>query len=472
MLKKIRETIETHSMLEGGDHVVVAVSGGPDSVALLCVLALLTREYQLRLTTAHLNHGLRAGESDGEETFVRRLSADMGIDCISRKTDILSLPKGKGCSLEEAGREERYRFLSETAEGCGANKIAVGHHRDDQAETVLLHLLRGSGRSGLRGMLPVREGRIIRPLLEVGRDEILAFLKARGALYMTDSSNRDSRFLRNRIRNELIPSLIQQYNPRLVEGLCRTAGIIRREDDYLTGVVLGILENWGIHQGCREAALPLARFNLLHEAIQARVVKWLLEEVSGLGKGIGYRHVEAVLLLARPIGGGAATLNLPSLIRVLRDGDVLRIKKEAQNGRKQRSVPLDFEYPVEIPGTVYLAEIDTTVRLEWVEKMSPAQMKEMPEAAFMDYDRMTPPLTLRNRRPGDRVTPLGTGGTKKLKDYFIDCRIPLSQRSRIPLLVDSRSILWIGGERVSEWSRVTDRTRRVLTAQIVPSAKS
>ena len=224
-------------MLEPGDRLVVAVSGGPDSVALLRLLSLLTDEYRLGLTAAHLNHGLRKGEADEEEAFVRGLCDGMGIACIGRRIDIRALRATKRGSLEELCREERYRFLAETAEKCGAVKIAVGHHRDDQAETVLLHLLRGCGPEGLRGILPVRGGRIIRPLLEVGRSDILAFLAAEGLPYMTDSSNASPLFLRNRIRNELIPRLAADYNPRLIEGLCQTAGIIRREDDYLRGVV-------------------------------------------------------------------------------------------------------------------------------------------------------------------------------------------------------------------------------------------
>jgi tRNA(Ile)-lysidine synthase len=468
MLKQIRKTIETHSMLERGDHVIVAVSGGPDSVALLCVLVLLTDEYGLRLTTAHLNHGLRGGESDAEETFVRSLCAKIGIACVCQKTDIRLLQIGKRRSLEEIGREERYRFLCETAKLCGAGKIAVGHHRDDQAETVLLHLLRGSGTEGLRGILPVREGRIIRPLLDVGRDDILEFLRREGAVYMTDSSNRDIMFLRNRIRKELIPILTAHYNPRLVEGLCRTAGIIRREDDYLKGVVRQIIESWGIHPDCGEAALPLAHFRLLHESIQARVIKCLLEGASPLGNGIGYRHVEAVLLLTRRVGGGDAALDLPFGIRVTCDKVLLRIRREKAVRQRKRRIPLRYEYQVEIPSTMYLKEIESTMRLEWIEKPGSAQMKDQPDIAFMDYECLSLPLTVRNMRPGDRVKLLGTGGTKKLKEYFIERHIPYSLRNRIPLLVDMHSIVWIGGERISESVRVTQKTKRVLRAQIVP----
>ena len=259
MLKTVRKTIERSSMLARGDHLLVAVSGGPDSVALLRVLMLLSPEYQLQLTTAHLNHGLRDTEAKEEEDFVRRISKAMGITCICKKVDIRMLRTGKGRSLEEIAREERYKFLSETAEACGAQKIATGHHHDDQAETILINLIRGSGLEGLKGIAPVRDDLIIRPLLDVGREEILAFLKREGLAYMVDSSNLDPIYLRNRIRIDLIPDLRVRYNPQIVPGLCRMAEIVRREDNYLQNVVRQMLREWGISPGAEESRLPAAR---------------------------------------------------------------------------------------------------------------------------------------------------------------------------------------------------------------------
>jgi tRNA(Ile)-lysidine synthase len=325
MLKKVRKTITESSLLERGDHLLVAVSGGPDSVALLWALVILSLEYELQLTTAHLNHGLRGAEAQAEERFVLSLSAGMGINCISKTVDIRMLQKGRGKSLEEVGREERYRFFDETAEACGAKKIATGHQRDDQAETVLINLLRGSGLEGLKGIIPVREGRIIRPLLHVGRTEVLEFLNHEGLTYFMDSSNASPHFLRNRIRHQLIPELTAQYNPGIVRGLSRTAEIIRREDDYLQATVGQILCRWGIVPGEADTLLPLADFIGLHAALQGRVIKRLLEAASRSGNGVGYRHIEAVLALARSSRRRKASLDLPGLIRVEKEGKALRI---------------------------------------------------------------------------------------------------------------------------------------------------
>ncbi|MDO9111753.1 MAG: tRNA lysidine(34) synthetase TilS [Desulfatirhabdiaceae bacterium] len=335
MLKRVRKTIADSAMLEWGNHVLVAVSGGPDSVALLRVLVLLSFEYELRLTTAHLNHGLRGAEAQAEEAFVHNLCAGMGINCISKTVDIRALRKGSGKSLEEVGREQRYRFLDETAQTCGAKKIATGHHRDDQAETVLINFLRGSGLEGLKGIVPVREGRIIRPLLHIGRKEILEFLDHEELPYIVDSSNLSPHFLRNRIRHQLIPELAARYNPAIVRGLSQTAEIIRREDDYLQGVVRRILNGWGVVPGEEEMLLPLTDFIDLHEALQGRVIKYLLASAAPSGNSIGYRHVEAVLALARMSHRSKASLDLPGLIRVEKDRNFLKIHRV--NARPVRS---------------------------------------------------------------------------------------------------------------------------------------
>ena len=470
MLNKVRKTIEQHAMLVQGDHLLVAVSGGADSVCLLRILARLAEEFRLRLTVAHLNHGLRGAESEGEEAFVRHLSDEMGIAFISRRVDVDSLRRGKGRSLEEIGREERYRFLDETAKRCVAGKIATGHHRDDQAETLLIHLLRGSGPEGLRGILPIRDGRLIRPLLDVGRTEILEYLRQERVPFMTDSSNLSPLFLRNRIRVGLIPELTANYNPRLVEGLCHTAAIIRGEDDYLQGVVRRIVAGWGIAPDAVEAAVPVAALCGLHEALQGRIVKWLLEAAVPSKNGVGYAHVEAVLALARGMESRYRSLDLPFGILVEREGTLLRIRstgdRRARGRKRKASQPL-FEYRLEIPATVHLTEIGRTIHLDLIGKPTLREMKEEPRKAFMDYERVNPPLILRGAVQGERIDLFGSGGNKKLKEYFIDRKIPRPLRKQIPLLCDSRSVIWIAGERISERVRVTGETKKVLKAEMV-----
>jgi len=459
-------------MLQEGDHLLAAVSGGPDSIALLRVLIMLSPEYRLKLTVAHLNHGLRGIEADGDEDFVRRLCAETGIPCVCRKSDIHSLRAGHGGSLEEVAREERYRFLEETANSCGAGKIATGHHCDDQAETVLINLVRGTGLEGLKGIAPVRNGRIIRPLLDVSMSEITNFLEKEGLTYRTDSSNLTPFFLRNRIRNDLLPSLRKDYNPQIVKGLCQTADIMRRDDEYLQEAVRKTLSNWGVVPGGEEITLPLTSVQGLPVALQRRIIKVLTEGSLKVGAaGIAYCHINAVLDLAlNP--RCVASLDLPRGIRIEKKRGTLLIGRQCERkrggSRQVCELPTRrFEIVVKVPGMVSLIGPEQTIRFEFIEKPDLSEMKKSPKVAFMDDERIHPPLVLRNVKPGDRMAFLGMGGTKKLKDYFIDQKISRTTRDKIPLLADALGVIWIAGERISERVRVTGLTKKVLKAEMI-----
>jgi tRNA(Ile)-lysidine synthase len=465
MLNTVRKTVADNHLLRGGDHVLAAVSGGPDSVALLRILEILAGEYSLKITVAHLNHGLRGEEADREEEFVRGLSREMRVAFISKRVDIRTRQRQAGKSLEEIGREERYRFLCRTAEEYGAAKIATGHHRDDLVETFFINLLRGAGLDGLKGIAPIRDGYLIRPLLYVGRGEILEFLQGEGLSYMTDSSNTDEVFLRNSIRSWLLPELTRRYNPRLSSGVARTAEIIRREDDYMQDVVRKLAVLWGINQDDREVAVPLTEFSRQHQAVQARIIKFLLEGMTDCKNGIGYRHIESVLELCHKKDARSRTLDLPSRILIEKRAALLLIRKAAG---QPPAGPVDrFEIKVEIPATISLPEIERTIRTVMIDKPELADIQNHPETAFIDYDCIRGPLVIRNWRPGDRIDLLGLGGTKKLKKYFIDRKIPGSLRGTIPLLVDSQSVVWIAGERIGDRVRITEKTKKVLKIEFV-----
>jgi tRNA(Ile)-lysidine synthase len=467
MFNKVRKNIAIHHLLDRGEHILAAVSGGPDSVALLRVLKMLQNDYALHIDVAHLHHGLRGEEADKEEEFVRLLSRKMNLQLFTKKVNIRELQKKAGKSLEEVAREERYRFLYQMAEEHGAVKIATGHHRDDQAETFLINLLRGSGLEGLKGIAPIRDGRLIRPLLYVGRDEILEFLQRERLSYMTDSSNSDSSFLRNRIRNQLIPELKNRYNPQMTAGLARTAEIIRIEDDYMQAVVRRLLILWEIDVIDREVIVPLAEFSRQHEAIQARIVKFLLEEMTPFKKGISYRHIESVMDVCRKSDIRLRRLNLPFGIVVEKQPSTLVVRKKSEiapQGTDLNDEKDVFEIQVEIPGIIHLNE--RNIQLEFIDKPSITEIISHPGTAFLDYERIEPPLFLRNIRPGDKIDLLGLGGVKKLKKIFIDKKIPHRLRKSIPLLADSRSVIWIAGDRISQRVCVTEKTRKVLKVEL------
>lgn len=459
MLNKVKETIKKHNMLAMGDRIVVAVSGGADSVALLKALSIISSEYNLFIVAAHFNHGLRGEESDSDESFVENLSKSMGVVFESGYVDIPSLIKKKGGSTETICRNERYKFLRNMQKKHKADKIALGHNLDDQAETVVMKFLRGSGMKGLRGILPMRDEIYIRPLISITRKKILNFLKKEEIKHVTDSSNIEDTYLRNRIRNRLIPELRENYNPGLVENLGHMANIIRTEDDYIKTTVEEILESWDINRNEGEIRIKIPELVKLHKAIQWRIIKTLLQNYSPSKKGVGYIHVKSVMDLVdgdNPSG----TLNLPFYLEVRREYDLIIVseKKPHKNG--------EFCYDIEIPGTVAIKELDIKVNFHLIDKISSTNFNES-STVFMDYDQISFPLVIRNVKSGERIQPFGMNGTKKLKSFFIDEKIPKNRRREIPLLVDQKSVLWIMGMRLCERAKITDKTRSIVKVEIV-----
>ena len=464
MIRKIKEAIEKDHLLERGEKIVVAVSGGSDSVALLNILAMLSHEYRLSLVVAHINHGLRENAAR-EEQFVRGIAAEMGVVFECKSVDITLLKKGTGKCIEEMSREVRYEFLNDVVKKHGAQKIALGHNSNDQTETVLMNFLRGSGPTGLKGMLPARDSVYIRPLLCVTRNEIISFLEFHGLPFVTDESNTNPAYLRNRIRHSLIPELKARYNPRLEESMKSIAEIMRAEDDYMKSVTSKILSEWGT-AAHGEIGISIPNLVKYHQAIQRRIMKHVLEGLTKNSQGIGQTHVKAALNLVYSDHPGAY-VNLPCNIEVRREYNVLIIfKKEKSEKEIIKNRRNDLRYEVTLPGSVKMTELGKTMIFEFVG--GPIDMKSNGgKIAFMDYDRISLPLVIRTVRPGDRIQPLGMKGMKKIKSVFIDEKIPLRHRKGITLLLDQETVLWIAGLRLSERVKITEKTRHILKVEFV-----
>jgi tRNA(Ile)-lysidine synthase len=460
MIEKVLDSIAKHRMLARGDAVVAAVSGGPDSVALLQVLVQIAPVFNLRIVVAHFNHGLRGEESDGDERFVRDLAAQLGLPLAAARADIRQIKAGRRGSLEEVAREERYGFLLEVASARKARRIALGHHGQDQAETVLINFLRGAGSDGLKGMLPVRDDLFIRPLLSITKEEIDVFLREGGYAFRNDSSNRSDEPLRNRVRRHLLPDLKRAFNPNMEATLARLGEIMRLEDDYLQMQVRDILSGWEIAPGRADAAIDIGEFLGLHEALQRRIVKTVLEGMAAQGQGIGYVHIQAAIDLCRG-GKSRGRLHMPGGIRVVRTGG--RIAFYAGGGT-EAAPAAPYEYDLTVPGILTLAETGETVRAAFAER--PADLRYGAEA-YLDFDRVVPPLSIRSLRPGDRFQPLGLAGTQKLKKFFIDRKIGPERRWSMPLLADRQSVIWIPGLRLCDRVKITETTRRVLRIEII-----
>lgn len=461
MLRIVRNTLARHGMVSPGERIVVAVSGGPDSVALLRIFQDLAPEMDLSLVAVHVHHGVRGKEADREARFVERLCECLGVPCRIGHVQP-ERRDGARMSLETFLRQERYRLLDAWARDEQAQRIALGHQRDDNVETVCMHLLRGAGPEGLAGIPPVRDNRFIRPLLDVDRKHILAFLEREGLPWVSDPSNADPAFFRNRIRCDLLPRM-RVHALRLDEGLHRFSALVREENDYLRFVVAGILAEWGVSLAEPPFRLRREAFQGLHRALRGRIVRTLLAALRPAAGGIFHCHVEAVLALAekpRP----RALASLPGGIRARCDGDRLVLERQAGLDRVPRPAGSDVlpcrDLP--IPGTVAVPELAATFRCRIRPREALPPSWEPETSVWLDLDRIVPPLQVRGVHPGDWIQPLGLAGSKKLQDLFVDAKVPREARPRVPVVADAESIVCVWGIRLGERVKVTEETRQVL----------
>ncbi len=462
-LSTVEATIRRHHMLESGDTVLVGVSGGPDSVALLHCLVALSDTWSLRLAVAHLNHQLRGETADQEAAFVERLASKLDIPCEIGSRDAASYSSEHRLSVQEAGRKLRYGFYDEVAARFSAQKIALGHQANDNAESVLIHLLRGTGPRGLAGIPPVRDGRIIRPLIESTRQQILGFLKQGGFVCVWDHSNLDTKYLRNQIRHELLPALEKEYNPNVVSALNRLASIVRDEEDFFRQQAESTFQDLVLGKRPDRLHLSVPGMAGLHPAMLRRVIRHAVLSTKGTLKRLAHSHVEAVVRLVRGFGP-SGRLDLPHGIRIVRDGKELILCLD----------PVDdapgFEYDISGTGTTLVRDIDSHLRLSVLGADEVSDPKECPAGtALFDLKEVDFPLKLRTFKHGDRFRPLGMSGSQKLKAFFINNKISRSKRRRIPLLLSGGRIIWVAGHRIDDSAKVTEKTKRVLKAELLPA---
>ncbi len=454
-LEKVRNFILDNRLISKGDTVIVAVSGGPDSLCLLHLLYRMSAEFDLKLVTAHLNHCLRP-EAEQEAKAVEKISSEWSLPFETRAVDIRRFKKEHGVSEEEAGRLARYRFLFEMAGKYGASRIALGHQLDDQAETVLLNIIRGTGVDGLAGILPLRTWRgikLVRPLLCLTRSEIESYCQSNALHPSIDSSNLETDYTRNKLRLELIPRLESQFNPRIREALSRLASLAAADRSFLQGLAKEKLAKIA-RSGRKHIVLMRNELLSLSPALKSRVVRLALKRLVSLKK-IDSRHIDQVLILAET-GTTGQSISLPGGIAVRLEYDRLVLLGEA--GREPaalEAVPLNVPGTTCLPGgTVIKAKIIDRKNLKWAPS---------PFRAYLDYDSIPlGTLTVRSRRPGDRFHPHGASGRKKLKDFFIDRKVPSYRRDSVPLVTVGDEILWVAGLRIAHPYRVTEKTERVL----------
>ena len=452
-----------------GESILLALSGGPDSVALLYVLRELAPRFGYRLTAAHLNHRLRGAESDRDEAFVRDLCSTLGVELVVEQSSGLD---PAASNLEERSRELRYAFLAAAAAQLGASRIATAHHADDQAETVMLRLLRGAGAAGLGAMpetmtLAPTGVTILRPMLRVGRREILRYLDSIGARFVSDSSNAHQGFLRNRVRIDLLPELERDYAPGLRRRLAALATEMRELDDYVARAARTELDS-----RLREAVsggpldlLDLNGFAGLHPALAAALLREFLAARIGSLRRLTRRHIDDVRRLCLGESPSAA-LDLPGGWRAERRYAALAIEQhpEADDERRLAAAADGFAVPLMREGVTKVPQ----ARFVFHSSVMPADAAPMPlglnEACF-DADLTAAGLVVRNFAPGDRVSPLGMEGSRKLHDIFVDRKLARPRRRTFPVVTLKGQVVWLPGMVRARVALVTEETVQVLRLQ-------
>jgi tRNA(Ile)-lysidine synthase len=479
IISTVTRTIEENALVQSGDSILVAVSGGADSVALIHILFELAPSLAVRLAIAHLNHGLRLPESDRDAEFVTSLAHHLKLPLFLDEIDVHSYRERHKLSPEEAARNVRYNFLKQVAEKNDFTKIAVGHHLDDNAELVLMFLLRGSGPLGLSGMPPIRSGmppggddKIIRPLIDIRRSQILNYLTQKKLPYVSDSTNTNRRYLRNRIRHDLLPELASKYNPNIVETLNRLACITRSEEQWMEILVEPIFHTILIRRESEAVYLSLKSLADFPLAARRRVLRKAIKQVKGNLRRVAFSHIDALLRLAAktPLTG---SIDLPDGIRARCDHHVLILSKQKQpiHSTDCGLFPVDqtsYEYTLSIPGAVHIKEAGVRIKLTEIDIEAVTDIRGAgQQIAFFDINKLKFPLVVRNFQPGDRFTPLGMTGTMKLKKFFINNKIHRAQRALCPILISCGKIIWVAGHRLDNSVRVDSETRRVLKAELL-----
>lgn len=456
MLQRVDGFIREHNLLVPGNRLVVAVSGGPDSVCLLHVLHRLSQRWDWTLVVAHLEHGLRGASSLGDAFFVERLATQLGWPVAVLRCDIKSIIRQRGGSVQDVCRQERQAFLQQTAKSWDAQAIILAHHAGDQAETVLLHLSRGAGLAGLAGMAArdVVAGEIayVRPLLRESKTDIMAYLRGQTVGFRVDASNAAADYARNRLRLEIMP-LLAAINPDVEAALARSAQVVRAEDEYLNQLAQDAFRR-SEYSGTGALSLALSQLANFPLAIKRRILRLAWKELTGGPQNLSFGHVEAALALLTQEVGSVTSWPLDWQVRRSYD----RLVWESVQPEID-----DTTWPLALPGVARLAEggeqiIASVLTATEFEGYSADQ-----NVAYCDLASLsTAQLQVRYWQPGDSFYPLGLCGSKKLQDYFTDIKLDRRERTRVPIVVRGDQIVWIAGYRLDERWRVTATSQKLL----------
>jgi tRNA(Ile)-lysidine synthase len=457
--------VERYGMWPPGATILVAVSGGQDSLALLHALLHLRERWQLKIHAAHFDHGLRGEESAADADAVAALARDWSVPFTLGSRDVAGAAKRLHSSVQETARNLRLNFLDQTAEKISADRIALGHTQDDRVESVLMNILRGAGIDGLRGMLPVSGDRV-RPLIEVSRKETGDYCERHGLPVRVDPSNQSSKYTRNRIRHELLPMLEEEYNLSVRAALLRLAGLAEADSGFLQEEAGKWFDRAAANIEDGRVVLSLGTLQAAPLAMKRRVVRMALERVRGGIEGIEFGTIETVVgQLDREEQRSRFQLTVsPGDISIEIDGDNLVVRRlETPRSPLPVCVELTLDGVTEVPG--WGLEVAVT-------RDAGTYSATGPECVLVDADAVKGRLVLRNRLPGDRLQPMGMSGTRKVQDILVDRKVPTMLRDQIPIVADEEGILWVAGHALAERARITPAATEAMRIEIRPRRES
>ena len=436
------------------EKILVGVSGGPDSVALLYLLSKHKKKLKCSLHVAHLDHGLRGKAAEEDAKFVKALSKKLKIPFVSTKVDVGAFAKKNKLSVEDAGRRARHEFLEKTAKQIRASKIALGHTADDNVETFVMRIIRGSGTKGLLS-ISERRGKIIRPLIKIWKEDIEGYLKKNRIKARVDLSNYSQEYLRNKIRLKIIPELIS-LNPNFKNTILNTIDLLTADHEYLRSISEKTMPGAIVKRGLGYIKLDIDKLLMLPESILRYILRDAVEEIKGNLEEITYKHIASAIKKLRE--GKGFEIHLPERVFVKSDGDTLNITSVEPEIRK-----ISYYYKLKIPGKVKIKESGYIIKasaLNYVPEKG-FKLKDRNEAV-LDIGKTGDRFIIRNRKDGDKFSPLGMAGTQKLKEFFIDHKVPHDERDLVPIIEGRRGIAWVGGLRIDDHAKITDKTRKAV----------
>ncbi|RBP67480.1 tRNA(Ile)-lysidine synthase [Alkalibaculum bacchi] len=453
MEEKVLNFVNENKLLDVGDRILIGVSGGPDSIALFHFLYSIRENFGLEIAVCHLNHMIRGKEANEDEKFVRDLCEKNKIAFYSKRCEVERLAKERKITVEEAGREERYKFFYYLKQKLGIDKIALAHHLDDNVETILMRFLRGTGVKGLRGIVPMREDRVIRPFLSVQKREILEYCKIHKLSTKLDKTNLEAKYHRNKLRLEVIPYL-EKFNPNFAQGVSQLGNISTEYYDFVQKCAKAEVKRITI-----DGKIDIKKFNDLHICLKREV---LIEVLRKTNKKISleYHHIDLVLNKLKDKHNTVWGLDLPNRIKVIRQYDYLF----AEIHRNRREIN-SFCYELTPGKVLLLSKLHCCCSMDIMSMDVYRNLNPKPFGAVFDYDKILEQgkhLLLRSRKEGDRIEPMGMQGTKKVKDIFIDKKIPAERRWEIPLLCVDNNVIWIVGYHKSRRFKLNEDTQNVL----------